>query len=96
MATEQEYDEIIAPMLLAVAEKAKELGMTLVARAEWEPGAGGTTTAGDLTKSMPMIMTRAASFASGNIDAMLIHMVKHYDVSASMFLHSYAKDDIDG
>lgn len=91
MGTEKDYDEIIAPMLLAVAERAKELGMTLVARAEWEPGEGGTTCLGDLASSMPMIMTRAASMANGNIDSMLMHLIKNYDVSASMFLYSHNK-----
>lgn len=38
MATEKQYDEIIAPMLAEVAAKCKELGMSLIARVEWEPG----------------------------------------------------------
>src|SRR5690554_1481194 len=48
MGTEQEYDEIIAPMLLEVARKVSELGMSLIARVEWEPGESGITQIGDL------------------------------------------------
>ncbi len=46
MATEAEYDEIIAPMLLAVASRCKELGMSLVARVEWSPEESGITQTG--------------------------------------------------
>lgn len=35
MATEQEYDERIAPMLLKVQSECMALGMAMVARVEW-------------------------------------------------------------
>lgn len=89
MATEQEYDDIIAPMLAAVAEKAKELGMNMIARVEWEPGESGITQTGDMAKSFGQIMTRTAALSHGNIDKMLLHLTKNYDVSQSIFLHTY-------
>jgi len=89
--TEQQYDEIIAPMLAEVASKVNELGMNMIARVEWQPGESGMTKAGDLSTSFGQIMTHAAAFSHGNIDAMLLHLLKHYDVSQSIFLHSHGK-----
>jgi hypothetical protein len=91
MSTEKEYDEIIAPMLLAVAEKCKELGMTLVARCEWEPGESGITQIGDMTTSAAQMMTQTAAHSHGNVDKMLMHLIQTVDVSQSVFLHSHQK-----
>lgn len=88
MATEQEYDEIIAPMLLEVAKKAKELGMSLVARVEWEPGESGITQIGDLS-SIGQLLTHAAAHSHGNIDALCLHLIKTCNVEQSMFLHNH-------
>lgn len=43
MATEQEYDEIIAPMLADVAKRCKELGMSITARVAYSHGEAGIT-----------------------------------------------------
>lgn len=94
MATETEYDEILAPMLLEVAKKASELGMSLIARVEWEPGESGITQIGDLS-SIGQYMTQIAAHSHGNIDKMLLTMVKSRDVSRSMFLHPYNKNNDD-
>jgi hypothetical protein len=88
MATEQEYDEIIAPMLAEVARKVSELGMNLIARVEWEPGESGITQIGDLS-SIGQFMTHAAAHSHGNIDKMCLHLIKHRNVDQSMFLHSH-------
>lgn len=89
MATEQEYDEIIAPMLADVANRAAELGMSLVARVEWQPGEAGIMQIGQMA-SAAQIMTQYAALSRGNIDSMLIGLLKVVDCSQSMFLHSYA------
>lgn len=89
MATEQDYDDIIAPMLADVAKKAADLGMNLVARVEWEPGEAGITQIGPIT-SAAQIMTQHAALSRGNIDGMLIGLLKVVDCSQSMFLHGYA------
>lgn len=91
MATEQEYDDIIAPMLAEVARKAHELGMSLIARVEWEPGESGITQIGDLS-SIGQYMTQMAAHSHGNIDKMLLTLIKNRDVSQSMFLHMYNKE----
>ena len=57
MATEQQYDEIVAPLLAEAAKKAHELGMSLIARVEWEPGESGITQIGDLS-SIGQFMTQ--------------------------------------
>jgi len=90
VATEAQYDEIIAPMLLEVAKKCEELGISLIARVEWEPGESGITQIGSMA-SIGQFMAHAAAHSHGNIDKMLLHLVKKRDVSQSMFLHSYNK-----
>jgi len=90
MATEQEYDDIVAPMLKAVADKCTELGMTLIARVEWEPGESGITQIGPFN-SIGQFMTHAAAHSHGNIDKMLLSMIEKRNVEQSMFLHLYNK-----
>lgn len=93
MASEQQYDDIIAPMLADVALKAKELGMSFVARVEWEPGESGITQIGPMD-SIGQRITSYAARCNGNIDAMLLGLLKSgVDCSASMFLASYNKGD---
>lgn len=93
MATEQEYDDIIAPMLAEVANKAKELGMSLIARVEWEPGESGITQIGPMGISIGQRMAWFAAHSHGNIDKMILSM-RHagIDFSQSAFLHDIAKD----
>lgn len=91
MATEQEYDDIIAPMLAEVAEKAAILGMTLVARVEWEPGEAGITQIGPQDISIGQRMAWFAAHSQGNIDKMLLSMQRAgIDFSQSIYLHTFA------
>jgi hypothetical protein len=95
MATEQEYDDIIAPILLEAAKKAEALGMSLIARVEWEPGESGITQVGPMD-SIGQRITRFAAHCHGNIDAMLLGILRSgVDCSASMFLHRYTKEGSD-
>lgn len=90
MATEKEYDEFIRPMLTDLAKKASDLGMSFVARVEWAPDEGETTHAGHVT-SATQVLTQHAALSRGNIDAMLLHLIKSgVDCSQSAFLYSYA------
>lgn len=88
MATEQEYDDIIAPMLLEVAKKCDELGMSLVARVEWGPGEAGITQIGKM-ESVAQVFTQLAAHSRGNVDAALLGLIKRFDVSASVFLYKH-------
>ena len=92
MSTEQEYDDIIAPMLADVAKKCAELGMSLIARVEWEPGESGITQIGTMT-SAGQSLTQIAAHSHGNVDSMCLHLIKTRDVSASIFLHSYQSQE---
>lgn len=89
MATEQQYDEIVAPLLAEVAKKAGELGMSLIARCEWEPGEAGITRMGDPKSSVAQALAWYAAHARGNVDLVGIMMLKEFDCSASMFLAKY-------
>ena len=85
-ATEQQYDEIIAPMLAAVAEKCKELGMALVARVEWQPGEAAVTMMGDNEWSGHQRLAFYACLARGNIDRLCLKLIKLPGAEQSLFL----------
>ena len=84
--TEQQYDEVIAPMLLAVAQKCKELGMAMVARVEWEPGEAGITQMGDNEWSGSQMLAHLACHSHGNIDRLCLTLVKKPGADGSIFL----------
>ena len=93
MATEKEYDEIIAPMLADIALKCQEMGMSIVARVEWEKGKGGTTAIGNgPDASVAQRLTYIAAVANGNIDTICLSAMKHFDCSQSLVLSRYGKD----
>ena len=85
MATEQEYDDIIAPMLAAVAEQCRELGMSIIARVEWEPGEVGITKIGIGPDSgIGQKLAEIAVHAHGNLDSIVIEAVRRYDCSQTI------------
>ncbi|UWQ29925.1 hypothetical protein [Leisingera sp. M523] len=86
MATEQEYDEIIAPMLAEVASRCKELGMDLIARVEWEPGESGITQIGiGGSSGIGQKMTQLAAHCHGNFDLLCIEAGKRFDLSQTVY-----------
>jgi len=88
--SEQFYDEEIAPALLALADKAKEHGMTFVARVEWAPGEGGSTFGGDFSSAgIAQVMTALSARSNGNVDGVLLELIKRFNVSASIFLAAH-------
>jgi len=89
MATEQQYDEIVAPLLAEAAKKADELGMSLIARCEWEPGEAGITRVGNPKSSAAQYLAWYAVHAKGNFDGVGMAMLREYDCSASVFLAQY-------
>ena len=75
MATEQEYDEVIAPMLAEVAKRCAELGMSITARVEWSPDEAGITRLGIGDGSgIGQRMADYAVMSRGNLDAMVMGM----------------------
>jgi hypothetical protein len=67
--------------------------MSLIARVEWGPGEAGITRIGDPKSSCAQFMTWQAAHSKGNVDAMLLGVVREYDVSASLFLHRHNQVD---
>lgn len=94
MGTERDYDEIIAPMLAEVAKKCGELGMSIVARVEWEPNEAGITLKREEKVGVGQSMAEIAALSRGNVDSFCLEMVRRFDVSASIFLRSYAKKEV--
>ena len=92
MATEQDYDDIIAPMLADVANRCNKLGMSLIARVEWEPGETGITQIGPMN-SAGQWLTQMAAHSHGNIDKLCFTAIKTKDVSQSIFLASYGRTE---
>ena len=86
MATEKEYDEIIEPMLLDVANKCKELGMSIIARVEWEPGESGITQVEPKFSAGQKLVFYAAH-SQGNVDKMCLSLQKNEDCRQSIFLN---------
>ena len=93
MATEAEYDEIIAPMLADVARRCEVLGMSMVARVEWAPDEAGLTKTQREEASASQRMASIAAFSRGNVDAFCLEMVRRFDVSNSIFLRKFAEPD---
>jgi hypothetical protein len=86
MATEREYDEVVAPMLREVARLCQEHGLSLVARVEWASGDGGITQVTAAGASPAHRLTQLAAHACGNFDALAMSALKHFDCSQSAFL----------
>jgi hypothetical protein len=91
--SEQEYDEIVAPMLHDVAERCRELGMTLIARVEWEPDSYGITQVVPEDAGIGQKMTQLAAHCRGNIDLFCMEAMKRFDCSQSAVLFRFGKTD---
>lgn len=92
--SERIYDDEIAPVLLMVATKCKEHGMSLVATVEYEPATRGTTRVITDKSCLEMQMQYLLSMAAPNIDSFLINLIKYcnknnIDASQSLFLQKY-------
>lgn len=87
MATEQQYDDIIAPMLQEVAERCEELGMALVARVEWAPGESGITRVVGKDQSVQQWLAYYAAHARGNLDQLAMTMCNKFDRGSSIVCH---------
>lgn len=91
MATEQQYDELIAPKLAEVGMLCANLGMSIVARVEWAPDQSGITQIVPDTAGVGQKLTQLAAHSRGNIDSLLIAAMRKFDYSQSVFLYPYRK-----
>ncbi len=76
---EAAYDAEIAPALLKVVERCKELGIHMVAHVEWWPGETGITQHVPNDASVQMKMTWLAAHAHGNFDSLGMAMLKRFE-----------------
>ncbi len=88
---EKQYDEIIAPMLLEVSAKCRELGLNMVARVEWEPDKYGITQVMQDNAGIGQKLTHLAAHSRGNIDLLCIEAMKRFDCSQSAILYQFTK-----
>jgi hypothetical protein len=94
--SEDEYDKEIAPMLLAVGERCRELGYPMVAVVEYGPDQRAETRAlQEGLPSLPISMLMMLAKHGNNIDGFLINLIRHckahgIDMRQSMFLTKYA------
>ena len=92
LMSEKLYDYEIAPALADLAKKCEAAGMSFVASVEWTKGETGSTVLGVGDASgVAQVMTALAARSNGNIDAVLIGLIKRFDVSQSVFLHTHNK-----
>lgn len=89
MTKEETYDQIVAPLLGQAAKACQEHGFSMIARVEWEPGESGITRIGDPKISVGQAMTWYAAHAHGNVDSMLLALIRNFNCSQSMFLYSH-------
>ncbi len=91
---EQWYDAEIAPALMALAERCKERGISLVAVAEYSPGERGATYQLTENAGLPMVMLQLCGMAGENVDGYMIGLTRYckkhgIDTSASMFMTTH-------
>src|SRR6185437_15413192 len=75
--SEKRYDDIIAPRLKDVADFCRESGLPFVAVVEYEPDSFGQTVAALTPDRIAMTMVHLAAQAKGNIDALVISLVRY-------------------
>ncbi|MBK8161536.1 MAG: hypothetical protein IPK59_23265 [Rhodospirillaceae bacterium] len=90
---EAAYDAEIAPALLKVVERCKELGIHMVAHVEWWPGETGITQHVPDGASVQLRMTQLAAHSHGNFDRLGMNMLRNFDCKASMILHRFASSN---
>lgn len=83
--TEEDYDREIAPELLKLAEKIRDMGGSIVTRVEWAPEEAAIVKCGirDET-SIAQRMTLIAALCKGNFDLFHIEMRKRFDISKTL------------
>lgn len=71
------YDSEIAPALLDLGKKCESSGLSFLAVVEWDPGETGQTATLTVDASFSMRLSDTATRAKGNVDALIIAMMKH-------------------
>jgi hypothetical protein len=74
---EQFYDREIAPVLMDLAGKCQDNGLSIAAMVEWEPDETGRTAALAATAGFGIRMVEAAMQAKGNVDSLIFALMKY-------------------
>lgn len=85
--SEEVYDLEIAPVLMSIAEQCKAMGISFVASVEYEPGKIATTVGGK-PQGVEQDLVRHAAACNGNVDGMLIALVRKYGPGNSIYLRA--------
>jgi hypothetical protein len=84
------YDEQIAPVLLDLAKKCQDNGLSIAAMVEWDPGETGRTAALAGNSGFGIRMVEMAMRCHGNVDSLIMGLMKygteHGHNSASLHL----------
>lgn len=87
---EQFYDQEIAPVLMSLAGKCQDNGLSITAMVEWEPGETGRTAALTANAGFGIRMAETAMRSHGNVDSLILALMKygteHGHSSASLHL----------
>ncbi len=70
------YDTEIAPILIDLAKRCQDAGLSFVATAEWEPGEGGTTMALQAARSLSIETAMVAARSRNNVDTIIMHLMR--------------------
>jgi hypothetical protein len=71
------YDREVAPVLMDLAKKCQDNGLSIAAMVEWEPGETGRTAALSADASFGIRMVEAAMQARGNVDSLIFAIQKY-------------------
>ncbi len=74
---EQFYDREIAPVLLELARKCQDSGLSMATMVEWAPGETGETIAMAADASIKMRMAVWAIQAHGNVDSLIMALMSY-------------------
>lgn len=95
------YDEKIAPMLAEVSKLCQQHDLPMFAVVEYEPGHFGETACQQPTQHMAVSMAHMASRCRGNLDSLVISILrfcksKGIDTRASMVANRMLGETSDG
>lgn len=71
------YDENVAPVLMDLAKKCQDNGISIAAMVEWDPGETGRTAALAANAGFGIRMAETAMRATGNVDTLIWALMKY-------------------
>jgi hypothetical protein len=75
--SEDFYDREVAPVLMDLAGKCQDKGLSIVAMVEWDPGETGRTAALAGNAGFGIRMAHTAMQSHGNVDSLIMAIMKY-------------------